>query len=243
MLVIKYLFLNVAFVWLAFSSMMVEAGESKDNPPIKVLMLGGGDAHDYEKWFKGTDVATLGKDGFADVRYLDNMDSIRFYLNDADVLFITNNQPIKDPANRKAIMDFVNSGKGLVLGHAAMWYSWSDWPEFNRQLVSGGSRGHDRYGSFNVEVVDKNHPVTQGVPARFTLDDELYYQKIDPDGPGIEVLATASKEEGSEVFPSVFIVNHPKTKIVAIALGHDNASHDLDAYQTLLRNAVEWVTE
>lgn len=239
----KHLLFYVAIIWLTFSSSMVVAKVSGDNNPIKILMLGGGDAHDYDKWFKGTDVSTLSEGGFADVRYLDNMDSIRFYLKDADVLFMTNNQPIKDPANRKAIMDFVDAGNGLVLGHAALWYSWSDWPEFNRQLVSGGSRGHDRYGSFNVEVVDKQHPVTKGVPAKFTLDDELYYQKIDPDGPGIKVLATASKEEGSDVFPSVFIVNHPKSKIVAIALGHDNASHNLPAYQTLLRNAVQWVSE
>lgn len=238
MIKIKYLMVIVAFVWMALSSFSVHAKESDENNPIKVLMLGGGDAHDYNRWFKGTDVATLSKDGFADVRYLDNMDSIRFYLNDADVLFMTNNQPIKGSANRKAIMDFVDSGKGLVLGHAALWYSWSDWPEFNRKLVSGGSRGHDRFGPFNVNVV-KDHPVTQGVPSQFNIKDELYYQKIDPEGPGIEVLATASKE-GSDAFPSVFIVNHPNSRIVGITLGHDNESHDLEHYKTFLKNAVQW---
>lgn len=231
----------VAGVWLAFSSLGI-ARASEDKNPIQVLMLGGGDAHDYDKWFKGGDVATLSKDGFAKVKYLDNMDSIRFYLKDADVLFMTNNQPIKESADREAIMDFVNSGKGLVLGHAAMWYSWADWPEFNRMLVSGGSRGHDRYGAFNVDIVKEDHPVTKGVPANFTLKDELYYQKVDPEGPGIEVLATASKE-GSEVFPSVFIVNHPQSRIVGIALGHDGEAHGLEAYQTLLKNAVEWASK
>ncbi|HSJ68948.1 MAG TPA: ThuA domain-containing protein [Anditalea sp.] len=242
MSIIKYLLLNVAVVGLAFSSTLLVAKESEDKNLIKILMLGGGDAHDYDKWFKGTDVATLSKDGFAEVRYLDDLDSIKYYLEYADVLYMTNNQPIKDPENRKAIMDFVDAGNGLVLGHAALWYSWSDWPEFNQKLVSGGSRSHDRYGNFDVNVVKKNHPVTKGVPAKFSLKDELYYQKIDPKGPGIEVLATATKE-GSDVFPSVFVVNHPKSKIVSIALGHDNESHDLEAYKTLLKNAIKWTAE
>ena len=109
-------------------------------------------------------------------------------------------------------------------------------------VVSGGSRGHDRYGEFEVTVTDADHPVMQGVPQSFTLKDELYYFKVDDSGPGIDILAEASSEE-SGPFPSVFVIKHPKTKIVGFALGHDGESHDLEAYQTVLRNAVKWVAE
>jgi len=209
---------------------------------IRVLIVGGGESHDFDTWFKGADSETLERDGFAAVNYISDMDSILHYLPAVDVLYLTNNQPINDPNARQAIVEFAEAGKGMVLGHAALWYNWADWPEYNQNIVSGGSRGHDKYGEFEVSITDANHPVTQGVDQKFSLKDELYYYKVDENGPGIEILAEATSEQ-SGPFPSVFVVKHPNTKIVGIALGHDGESHDLEAYQTLLRNSVKWVSE
>ncbi|MBF9254610.1 ThuA domain-containing protein [Pontibacter sp. 172403-2] len=216
------------------------SGVGEKRASINTLIVGGGSSHDFDRWYKQADAETLRRDGFATVRYTDNTDSIAYYLPDVDVLYLSNNQPINDPKVRQAIMDFVNAGNGLVLGHAALWYNWSDWPEYNRELVSGGSRGHNPYGPFEVTVTNPNHPVTQDVAQKFTLKDELYYYKPDPAGPGIDVLATAKAANSDEVFPSIFTVKHGKGRIVGIALGHDAESHDLPAYQTLLRNAVKW---
>ena len=207
--------------------------------PIKVLMVGGGSSHDFDTWYKGSDVNTLQRDGFAEVVYLDNVQEILKHLASSDVLFLSNNQPMNDPATREAIFSFVESGKGLVLAHAALWYNWADWPEYNTQLVSGGSKGHDAYGNFRVSLT-KRHPVTKGLEKSFELKDELYYYKADPAGPGIEVLAEASRIDAEGSFPSVFVVKNPKARIVGIALGHDAESHEIANYQTLIRNAVKW---
>jgi uncharacterized protein len=208
--------------------------------PIQVLMVGGGSSHDFDRWYKQADAETLTKGALAKVRYTNDTDSIDKYLAEADVLYLVNNQPIADPAVRKAIFDFVDAGKGLVLGHAALWYNWNDWPEYNTQLVSGGSRGHDRYGEFKVTVTQPDHAIMKGVPSGFTLKDELYYFKPDANGPGITVLATASAASSDVSYPSVFVIKHNKGRIAGIALGHDGESHDLPAYQELLRNAVTW---
>jgi type 1 glutamine amidotransferase len=229
-------FLSLILVFGISMSLM-----AKDNPakkPIKVLMVGGGSSHDFDKWYKGADVATLERDGLAEVTYTDDPTTILQHLSDTDVLFLANNQPIADDATRKAIFAFAEAGKGLILAHPAIWYNWNDWPEYNKTMVSGGSRGHNKYGNFNVDLTEK-HPVTKGLPAHFSLDDELYYFKVDTAGPGIEILANASNAE-TEPFPSIFIVKNPKARIVGIALGHDAASHELEAYQTLIRNAVKW---
>ncbi len=215
-------------------------GEKKAKS-IRTLIVGGGSSHDFDKWYKQADAETLKEKGFATVTYTDNTDSIAAYLPAIDVLYLTNNQPIGDPAVRKAIFDFVDAGKGLVLGHAALWYNWKDWPEYNLQLVSGGSRGHDKYGNFKVNIVEK-HPITKGVKS-FTLDDELYHYELDASGPGIEVLADASAEGSDESYPSIFVVKNPKARIVGFALGHDAASHNLPQYQQLLRNAIEWAAK
>jgi type 1 glutamine amidotransferase len=39
----------------------------------------------------------------------------------------------------------------------------------------------------------------------------------------------------------VWITDHPKARIVGIALGHDERVHDLPAFKAILTNATKWV--
>ena len=212
---------------------------SQPERPIRTLIVVGGASHDFDRWYREADVATLEKDGLAEVTYTDQVDSVLSYLPGLDVLVLTNNQPMEDPALRKAIFDLVGAGKGLVLAHAATWYNWEDWPEYNKQLVGGGSRGHNPYGPFEVSIT-ASHPITENVAEQFTLEDELYYLKTDPEGPGMEVLATGKAEGDQETFPVLWITPHPDGRIVGFTLGHDEKAHHLPAYQAILRNAVTW---
>ena len=223
-----------------------QSNTAKASKPIRVLMVGGGTSHNFGMWYKNVDGQTLSRDGFATVNYVGDPDSIMTYLAQTDVLYLSNNRPITNPAARQAIMNFVNAGKGLLIAHAAMWYNWKDWPEYNQQIVSGGSRGHDKYGSFDVTINEANHPITKNVEPKFTLRDERYYYIPDTSGPGVEVLASSSRSAGAvagsdKIFPSVFIVKNPKARIVGLALGHDAESHNIANYQNLLRNSVAWV--
>jgi type 1 glutamine amidotransferase len=214
---------------------------AKAGKPIRVLMVGGGTSHNFGMWYKNVDGQTLSRDGFATVNYVGDPDSILTYLPQTDVLYLSNNRPINDAAVRQAILDFANAGKGLLIAHAAMWYNWKDWPEYNQQIVSGGSRGHDKYGTFDVTVTEPNHPITNGVEPKFTLKDERYYFIPDTSGPGVEVLASSSVAGSDKIFPSVFVIKHPKARIVGLALGHDAESHNIANYQNLLRNSIKWL--
>lgn len=216
------------------------AAGPKKKKAIRVLLVGGGSSHDFDRWYKQEDVATLQKDGFASVEYTSDPSAILSKLANIDVLYLANNQPIGDDATRKAIFAFVDSGKGLVLAHPALWYNWNDWPEYNQKLVGGGSKGHNKYGPFDVSLTAAKHPVTKGVPATFGLKDELYYYIAAPSATPIEVLATAKAADSDKVFPSIFIVKYPKGRIVGIALGHDAESHTIEPYKTILRNSVKW---
>lgn len=228
-----------AFFLLAGSGFLY-AAPGKKGKTIRVLMVGGGASHDFDRWYKGEDVRTLEAGGFSSVVYTDDPAVILKHLPETDVLVLSNNQPIPDEATRKALFDFLDKGKGVVLLHAAVWYNWKDWPEYNRQVVGGGSRGHDKYGPFEVTVTGGKHPVVKGLPAKFSLSDELYHHTLDPEGTKVTVLATAQGPGKTESYPSIFTVAHPKGRIAGIALGHDAASHELPAYKTLLRNAVKW---
>ncbi|HYT61536.1 MAG TPA: ThuA domain-containing protein, partial [Haliangiales bacterium] len=208
--------------------------------PVRVLIVGGGSSHDFDRWFNQEDSKTLSANGRATVKYTDKPDDVLPALKELDVLYLSNNQPLKDPALRKGIFDFAEAGKGLLLVHPALWYNWADWPEYNRALVGGGARSHDKYGEFEVHVNIPQHPIMAGLPRSFKITDELYHFEPDKEGKPILVLAYGNNLATGRSYPVAWIVKSPTTRIVCITLGHDGAAHELPAYQTLLQNALKW---
>ena len=204
----------------------------------RVLIVGGGSSHDFVKFFGGTDKATLTPvTGWVD--YTQNLNGIPAILDRVDVLLMSANQPISS-ATKKALMDYANRGGAIIAHHPGTWYAWRNFPEWNKEIIGGGTKGHDALGPFTAKVTNAEHPITKGVPAEFEITDELYNYNPDPAATPIEVLATATSRKSSKVFPQVFIVKHPKARIVGFTLGHDERAHNLEAYQTLLKNAVQW---
>ncbi|MEJ7768923.1 MAG: ThuA domain-containing protein [Chitinophagaceae bacterium] len=236
-----FLFLNFLFLWSCSASK--SSGGPKRSGSIRTLIVGGGSSHNFNRWYKQADSITLSRDGLATVTYTSGMDSVLTLLPQTDVLLLSNNQPMQDPNLRKAIFDFVESGKGLVIAHAGTWYNYKDWPEYNSMLVGGGTRGHEKYGSFDFTVTDPNHPITKNVATSFNLKDELYRMIPDSTGPGIQVLAVATIPGTQTRYPQLWVTKSNKARIVGFTLGHDGEAHDLPAYQSLLRNAVTWAAK
>ena len=137
----------------------------------------------------------------ASVKYTDKPADILPALKNLDLLYLSNNQPMKDAYLRKGIFDFASSGKGLLLVHPALWYNWNDWPEYNRVLVGGGAKSHDKFGEFEVTVTDPNHPIMAGVPRTFNITDELYHFESDPNGSPMIVLATGKNITTGKTYP------------------------------------------
>jgi uncharacterized protein len=207
----------------------------------KVLLVGGGTSHDFNKFFNLADTAIL-KGAGCSVNYTEDPAVTARELANVDVaVFSVNKVGWDTPELRKALFDFADAGNGIVLLHAGVWLNYPKWPEYNAQIVGGMSRGHDRLGEFEVNVRNTAHPVTKGVPESFRVTDELYYFNPTTNGAPIQVLAQTSTSTGTKKeHPSVWIVKHPKARIVGIALGHDARTHDLPAFKTLLTNAVQW---
>lgn len=207
----------------------------------KVLLIGGGSSHDFQRFFNLADVAMLKAAKFS-VNYTESPLDFVDHVKNVDVLVLSVNTPaFTTPAARKALFDHVAAGKGVVLLHAGVWYNYADWPEYNRELAGGGSRGHDRIGEYEVKATNPAHPIMKGVPASFRITDELYYYIPDTAGTPIEVLATATSTAKPGAYPQVFVVKHPKARIAGLTLGHDARAHDLPEFKTLLVNSIEWV--
>lgn len=205
---------------------------------IRTLIVGGGTHHDFTRWFNKADSATLSEKGA--IRYTDDPAAILPAMKDIDVLYLSNNQPIPNPEARKAIFAHAEAGKGMLLVHPALWYNWKDWPEYNRVLVGGGSRSHDKYGEFEVTVVETGHPIMAGVPAKFKITDELYHHANDEQGTPIHVLATGTSPVTGKTFPVAWITKHPQARIVCLTLGHDGKAHEHPAFKSILQNSLAW---
>ena len=204
----------------------------------RVLLVGGGSSHDFVKFFGAADKALLTPVvGWVD--FTQNANGVAAILDRVDVLVWSANQPLS-AATRKALMDFAAAGKGIIPLHPGTWYAWNNFPQWNKEVVGGGTRGHDSLGAYPVKVTAPESPIMKGVPADFEITDELYNYIADTAGNPVEVLATATSPKTGKIFPQVFIVKHPKARIVGITLGHDARAHDLPAYQTILKNAIQW---
>ncbi|WP_339709145.1 ThuA domain-containing protein [uncultured Kriegella sp.] len=208
---------------------------------LKIAVTGGGGSHDFLKFFGIADGEILSENGSNTVIYTQDVEEMGALVPAVDVLMLTNNQPL-DGTAKNAIFNQVNEGKlNMMIYHPSTWYNWEDWPEYNKQLVGGGSRSHEKLQEFEVIVTKPNHPIMKGVPAKFRIVDELYRWEKDPEGTDIEVLAVGKGLESGEEFPVVWIVKHSKAKIIGNTLGHDERAHGLKAYQTLLKNSLDWV--
>ena len=205
----------------------------------RVLLVGGGSSHDFVKFMGASDKATLTPEvGWVD--FTQNLNGIPAILDHVDVLVLSANQPISS-ATKKALLDYANRGGGIIALHPGTWYAWGNFPQWNKEIIGGGTRGHDALGPYPVKVTAPENPIMKGVPAEFAITDELYNYNADPAATPIEVLATATSPKTGKTFPQVFVVKHPKARIVGLTLGHDARAHDLEAYRSILINAVKWV--
>ncbi|MFZ9980084.1 MAG: PVC-type heme-binding CxxCH protein, partial [Opitutales bacterium] len=203
---------------------------------LRVLVAGAGSSHNFPAFFLGTDALTAKAAGY-DVAATPNLKETLALLPEADLfVFSGNHAQFGTPEFQKAIRDFAAAGKGIVLLHAATWYNWPLTTKYNEEFVCGGARGHG-HSDFTFTVTMPEHPIMKGVPATFVINDESYNVELTrPEG--AEVLGTiprqTPKEGLSNILPSVWTVKYPGTKVVCIALGHDEKSHDHPAYKQLL---------
>jgi type 1 glutamine amidotransferase len=213
--------------------------EPKPAKALRVLLVGSGSSHDFPKYFLGTDAVTLKAAGGMDIAATPNLDEALALLPQADVLvFSGNHDQYGKEEFQKALNDFADKRKGIVLLHAATW-DHPGWKGYNARFVGGKTPSHGK-GEFEVTVKDTKHAVTKSVPPTFKINDENYRFEIGSKTK-VDVCCYNAPDGGKDPLPSVWTVKDKKTRIVCITLGHDAAAHDNPAYKTLLVNSVNWV--
>jgi uncharacterized protein len=154
-------------------------------------------------------------------------------------------------ANKKAFIDAVKGGKGLVVYHHAS-SAFVTGDEFSAEFekaIAGGWRNQGKHGKRHVFslTVRKEHPITKGLPAEIAhSNDELYQNSVMPAGAETLVTAFSDKkidpEKNSDKHePVVWVASYGKGRVVENVLGHDVAAmKGSPGFQVLLVRCVEW---
>jgi len=218
--------------------------------PIRALILTGENNHD---WKATTPVlkSILESAGRFQVDVLDKPwdDVTAERLGAADVL-VLNFNPTSGrkwtEAQQKALLDTVGmKGKGAVVVHAAN-NAFPGWREYE-SLMGGAWRstaGHGSFHEFTVDIVDREHPITKGLPRVFAHSaDELYHGLTME--PGVRVLAHAfsskARSGGTDRYePMAWVLRYGRGRVFHTPLGHAASSMGSAGFKTLLQRGAEW---
>lgn len=230
---------------------------------IRVLILSGRNNHDWRSSTPFLRKVLVGSGRF-DVRVEEEPAGITATTLEAyDVLVLDYEGPRWGKVTETAVENFVKQGKGLVAVHAAN-YAFSGmevladhhkpsglkqppWPEYLQMIGGWWTEGppktaHAPRHCFTVKFVDRQHPVTRGLPESFRTSDELYHSaKMSP---AAHILATAFDDPANggtgKDEPIIWTVNYGQGRTLYTALGHDESAQQESGYVSTFTRGVEW---
>lgn len=213
--------------------------EPKAEGAIRVLIAGAGSSHHFPRDFIQTDTVTLSSIPKADVVGTLNLQESLALLPKADVLvFSGNHEQWGTKEFQKALNDFADAGKGIVLLHAATWSH--PWEGYNKRFVGGETKAHGKGDVVANRIKRAKQAILENVPDTFTISDESYHFNFFENDTQTVLIENAPDGKSKATHPALWIVNDPKARIVAYTHGHDDQSHAHPVYQTILQNAVKW---
>jgi hypothetical protein len=133
----------------------------------------------------------------------------------------------------------------VVVVHAAD-NAFPGWKEYEA-LIGGawrGGAGHGSFHAFPVDILDREHPITRGLPRQFLqAPDELYHNLTME--PGVRILAAAfSSRAGSggtdHYEPMAWVLHYGRGRVFHTPLGHAASSMASEGFHTLLLRGAEW---
>ena len=248
---------------LLFAAAVLPAQNGPPAAPgkIQLLIVTGQDKHPWREttpYLRGILDAT----GRFEVRVIEEArDMTRQTLAPYDVVVLNYSDekmdiPSWSPGARDALLEFVRSGKGLVVYHHAA-ASFQDWGEFEK-LVGCVWRTDESHHSpvhdYKVEIRDTDHPITRGLASFMARTDELYagLKCLPPDA--FHVLATGWDNHSLYVAkardpiptgpsrdePLIWTLSYGSGRVFATMLGNDMRSVRTTGFAAIFVRGAEW---
>ena len=145
----------------------------------------------------------------------------------------------------KALMDFVRSGKGFAVIHAAS-TCFNGWVEYHQMVGAtwGKNTGHGSIHQFEVNVTDKEHPITKGMKD-FQITDELWHrmETLQPtESQKVLCKAYSDKDKGGsgQMEKVAMYSKFGKGRCFYNILGHDVRAMKSAGWKQLMLRGTEW---
>jgi uncharacterized protein len=200
---------------------------------VKTLLFSGGGVHDSANVGPALQAILAGV-AQLDVTYVyDDLSAFEAGSMAAyDLCVCFNTGGVLTDGQKLGLLNWLAAGKGFVGIHSAA-DSFQECPEY-RAMVGGYFIGHPHYRDYMVSVADSDHPITSGL-TEFMVRDEQYITSYDSRN---QVLATALYQGIAR--PVVWVKPWGKGRVCWIALGHDPAACQNEAFATILTRACTW---
>jgi putative membrane-bound dehydrogenase-like protein len=136
------------------------------------------------------------------------------------------------PEQEKALLNFVEKGKGFIPIHSAS-FCFQNSPEYI-SLVGGQFLKHDT-DTFTAQVIKKDHPIVKSLEEFSTWDETYIHDKL---GEDITVLMERVEESHHE--PWTWVKEHGKGRVFYTAYGHDERTWSNPGFHKLVKEGILW---
>ncbi len=157
-------------------------------------------------------------------------------LRHYDALMIYANHKTITPDQEKALLDFVEGGKGVVAIHCASFMFTES--EHYIPLIGGQFLRHGT-GEFTAEIVNAEHPAIKGVKPFKTWDETYVHTRHNT--VNRTVLMERVDEEGRE--PYTWVRTQGQGRVFYTAYGHDERTWRQPEFHKLIEKGVAWAVE
>jgi len=206
-------------------------------PPLRLLVVTGG--HDYPTSF----YTLFEQPGLVWDHETTSESAFRRDLRSLyDVLVLYDMPATLSAAGRANFQAFAESGKGIVVLHHAL-CSHNDW-DWYRDLVGARYQvearpGHPASTYKHDETIPmtiaRPHEITRGLTLTEIHDETYKGMWISPQNT-VLLTTTHPLSDG----PLAWVSGYPRSRVVAIQLGHGREAHIDPGYRALVRNAILW---
>jgi putative membrane-bound dehydrogenase-like protein len=203
-----------------------------DPKPLKVLFLGDNAGHKPAERYRLLE-PVLAKRGI-ELVYTDKAESLNAKnLSNYDALLIYANITKITPEQEKALLDFVEGGKGFVPLHCAS-YCFLNSPKYI-DLVGAQFQKHGT-GTFRTTVVEPDHAIMKGYKGFESWDETYVHTKHNEKNRTV----LEYRAEGDKKEPWTWVRTQGKGRVFYTAWGHDQRTWSNPGFHELVERGIRW---